>query len=122
MPISMSCVGFSLVVLVLCLWRDPTAYVVALVASIFLYYFSTPYLLGLAAALDHTGRWAAAAGSVYLFGFAAGPLLAGAVIAGGGYARLAAVCVAMMVPVLGLALAVNRRLDGGAPNAWQAVT
>lgn len=111
MPITVSCIGFSLVVLVLCLWREPAAYVSALLASILLYYFSTPYLLGLAAALDHTGRWAAAAGSVYLFGFATGPLLAGTAIAVGGYPGLAAVCVALMVPVWVLALFVNQRLS-----------
>jgi predicted MFS family arabinose efflux permease len=110
LPITVSCLAFAAVVLMLCLWREPTAFVSALLSSIMLYYFSTPYLLGLAAALDHTGRWAAAAGSAYLFGFAAGPLLAGATIAARGYSGLAAVCVALMVPVLGLALFVDRRL------------
>lgn len=114
LPITVSCLGFAAVVLVLCLWREPSAYVSALLASIMLYYFSTPYLLGLAAALDHTGRWAAAAGSVYLFGFAAGPLLAGAVIGAGGYTGLAAGCVALMVPVWILALVVNEYLRASA--------
>jgi predicted MFS family arabinose efflux permease len=116
-PITVSCAGFSLVVLVLCLWPDPEAYVSALLGSILLYYFSTPYLLGLAAALDATGRWAAAAGSVYLFGFAAGPLLAGTVIAAGGYAGLAAVCASLMVPVWVLALFVNHRLNASGSEA-----
>jgi predicted MFS family arabinose efflux permease len=73
-PISGFCVGFSLVVLALCLSRNPTVYVVALVASGAIFYFSIPYLFGLAAALDRSGRWAAAAGSA-LLGFAAGPLV-----------------------------------------------
>ena len=120
-PITVSCAGFSIVVLVLCLWRDPAAYVSALLASITLYYFSTPYLLGLAAALDRSGRWAAAAGSVYLFGFAAGPLLAGSVIATGGYPGLAAVCIALMVPVWVLALAVNQRLHASNADADDAI-
>lgn len=111
-PITGFCVGFSLVTLVLCLWRNPTAYIVALMASVVIYYFSIPYLFGLAAALDRRGRWAAAAGSAYLLGFAAGPLVAGHVIAAAGYASLAAVCVATTAAAWGLAMIVNRRLCG----------
>jgi hypothetical protein len=117
-PITGFCVGFSLVTLALCLWRNPTAYVVALVASVVIYYFSIPYLFGLAAALDRSGRWAAAAGSAYLLGFAAGPLVAGAVIAAAGYTGLAAVCVAITAAAWGLAMVVIRRFSGtaGAPH------
>jgi predicted MFS family arabinose efflux permease len=111
-PISGFCVGFALFVLVLCLWRNPTAYVVAVVASVVIYYFSMPYLFGLAAALDRRGRWAAAAGSAYLLGFAAGPLAAGAVIGAAGYASLAAACVAITAAAWGLAIVVNQRLRG----------
>ena len=119
-PITGFCVGFSLVTLALCLWRNPTAYVVALVASVVIYYFSIPYLFGLAAALDRSGRWAAAAGSAYLLGFAAGPVVAGAVIAAAGYANLAAVCVAITAAAWGLAMVVNRRLSGAARAAFPA--
>jgi predicted MFS family arabinose efflux permease len=87
-PILLSCAGFSVVVLVLCLWRDFAGYLFALIASLMIYYFSTPYFFGLAAALDRTGRWAAAAGSIYLLGFAAGPLVAGTAIAAAGYPRV----------------------------------
>ncbi|CAH2398574.1 MFS transporter [Mesorhizobium ventifaucium] len=107
-PISGFCIGFMLVVLALCFWRNPAAYVIALGGSVVVYYFSMPYLLGLAAALDRSGRWAAAAGSAYLIGFAAGPLVAGAVIVAAGYAGLAAVCVAFTLAAWGLAMAVNR--------------
>lgn len=110
LPISIFCTGFALVVLALCLWRNPTVYVVALVGSIIIYNFSTPYLFGLAAALDRSGRWAAAAGSVYLLGFAAGPLLAGTVISIAGYAGLAVVCIAITIFVWMLAMNVNQRL------------
>ncbi|WP_331374847.1 MFS transporter [Sinorhizobium chiapasense] len=112
-PISAFCLGYVLVVLVLCLWRAPLAYMVAVVASAVLYYFSLPYLFGLAAALDRSGRWAAAAGSAYLLGFAVGPMFAGAVIAGAGYASLAAFCVAMTMSAWGLAMSVlSRGFDG----------
>ena len=110
LPISAFCMGFVFAVLTLCLWRDPMAYVVALVVSIIIYNFSTPYLFGLAAALDRTGRWAAAAGAVYLLGFAAGPLLAGTVIATAGYAGLATICVAITIVVWLLSMFVNRHL------------
>jgi hypothetical protein len=116
-PILLSCAGFSVVVLVLCLWRDFAGYLFALIASLMIYYFSTPYFFGLAAALDRTGRWAAAAGSIYLLGFAAGPLVAGTAIAAAGYPGLAAVCIGIMIPVCGLAIAVNRRLDAAATPA-----
>jgi predicted MFS family arabinose efflux permease len=110
LPISVFCIGFAFAVLTLCLWRDPIAYVVALIVSIIIYNFSTPYLFGLAAALDRSGRWAAAAGAVYLFGFATGPLLAGAVIATAGYLGLATICVAITIIVWILTMIVNRRV------------
>ncbi len=113
-PISGFCAGFALVALALCLWRNPTAYVVALVASVVIYYFSIPYLFGLAAALDRSGRWAAAAGSAYLLGFAVGPMVAGSVIAAAGYAGLAGVCVAITAATWGLAMVVIRGVRGTA--------
>jgi len=116
-PISGFCAGFVLCALVLCLSHDRSVYTVALVASVVIYYFSIPYLFGLAAALDRSGRWAAAAGSAYLLGFAAGPLVAGAVIAAAGYAGFAAACVALTAVAWGLAMAVNRRLRGPARAA-----
>lgn len=109
-PISGFCAVFALVTLALCLSRDPATYIVAVVASVVIYYFSIPYLFGLAAALDRGGRWAAAAGSAYLLGFAAGPVAAGSVIAAAGYAGLAAACVAVTAAAWGLAMIVDRRL------------
>lgn len=110
-PISAFCAAFSLVALALCLWRDPTVYVVALVASVVIYYFSIPYMFGLAAALDLNGRWAAAVGAAYLLGFAAGPIMAGAVIAAAGYEGLAAACVTITAATWGLALMVIGRIS-----------
>lgn len=109
-PISAFSVGAMVVALVLCLSHDPTAYIIALVAWGAIYYFSIPYLFGLAAALDRSGRWAAVAGSAYLLGFAAGPLAGGAVIAAAGYAGLAVGGVALTAAAWGLAMVVDRRL------------
>jgi predicted MFS family arabinose efflux permease len=116
-PISGFYIGFWLVTVVLCFWRDHTAYIAALVASVIIYYFSVPYLFGLAAAIDRSGRWAAAAGAAYLLGFAAGPVAGGALISMAGYASLAVCCVAMTTVSCGLVLIVNRRLRWRAPAA-----
>lgn len=111
-PITGFCVAFILVVLALCLSRDPTTYIVGLVGSGVVYYFSIPYLFGIAAALDRSGRWAAAAGSAYLIGFATGPMLGGAVIDVAGYGAFAAVCISLTVAAWGFAMVVNRSLQG----------
>ncbi len=122
-PISAFCLGYVVVTLVLCVWENAVAYSVAVIVSAVLYYFSLPYLFGLAAALDRSGRWAAAAGSAYLLGFAAGPVFTGAVIAASGYASLAAVCVSMTIAAWALAVSVvarafnGRRLVGRLPNS-----
>ncbi|WP_025659581.1 MFS transporter [Rhizobium sp. IBUN] len=112
-PITGFCVGYILVVLALCLWPDPVAYSVAVIVSAVLYYFSLPYLFGLAAALDPSGRWAAAAGSANLLGFAAGPVVAGVVIGASGYASLAAVSSAMIAAAWVLAMyTIGRGYNG----------
>lgn len=112
-PISAFCLGYVVVALVLCLWTNPVAYSVAVILSAVLYYFSLPYLFGLAAALDQSGRWAAAAGSAYLLGFAAGPVFTGAVIAASGYASLATVCVTMTIVAWALAVSIVARAYHG---------
>jgi predicted MFS family arabinose efflux permease len=111
LPISAFCLGFAVVALVLCLSRHPVSYVAALVTSCVVFYFSVPYLFGLAAALDRSGRWAAAAGSAYLLGFAGGPLLAGAVIAAADYRGLAVVCVIGTIVAWGLAMVVEHHVS-----------
>ena len=87
-PISTFCVWYSATSLVLCLNTDATIYIVAVMSSFISFYFAVPYLFGLAAALDKKGRLAAAAGSVYLLGFAFGPMFAGNLIEWFGYAGL----------------------------------
>lgn len=79
-PIAAFSAAFSIIALVLCVNTHPVVFVVALVLSVLFFYFSVPYLFGLAAALDQQGRWAAAAGSAYLLGFAVGPAFAGTMI------------------------------------------
>ncbi len=109
LPISVFCLSYALVALALCLWQNSTVFVITLVLSVVLYYFSVPYLFGLAAAIDRSGRWAAAAGSAYLLGFAAGPILGGAVIKSAGYASLAVVSVGLMTITWALSMIVLSR-------------
>lgn len=115
-PISGFCVGFAVLTLVICLTYDPVTYVIAAVGSVIIYYFSIPYLFGLAAAIDRSGRWAVAAGSAYLLGFAAGPLFGGVVITASGYTGLALICAAITLVAWALAMAVIRS-HGTAPAA-----
>jgi predicted MFS family arabinose efflux permease len=119
-PMSGFFAGCALVVLVLCLSRNPTAYVIALVGSAVIYYFSMPYLFGLAAALDRTGRWAAAAGSAYLIGFAVGPSFAGGMIVEAGYDGLAVACVAFTAAAWGITMVVSRRVSATPRTALPA--
>jgi len=114
-PISGFFVAFTLDVLALCFWRDSIVFIVALVAATVIFYFSVPYMFGLAAALDRSGRWAAAAGSAYLLGYAAGPAAGGIVIAGSGYAGLGVASVVVTAVAFALSVIVCRRLDAAAP-------
>ena len=79
-PITVSSVAISMLAIVICINTQPVVYVIALILLAVFFYFSVPYLFGLAAALDRQGRWAAAAGSAYLLGFAVGPAFAGTMI------------------------------------------
>ncbi|EPE94156.1 MFS transporter [Rhizobium grahamii] len=113
LPISAFCFTSAVVAVMLCLWQNSTAFVIAVVLAAILWYFSLPYLFGLAAAIDRSGRWAAAAGSAYLLGYAAGPFLGGAVIASSGYTFLAVVVVALTAASWVLLMVVlNRSMAG----------
>ena len=84
-PITTFSFAISFLALVLCTNTHPVVYVIALTLVAVFFYFSVPYLFGLAAALNKQGRWAAAAGSAYLLGFAVGPAFAGTMIEFFGY-------------------------------------
>ena len=84
-PITIFCVAISILDIILCINTHHVVYVITLMLISVLFYFSVPYLFGLAAALDEQGRWAAAAGSAYLLGFAGGPAFAGTMIENYGY-------------------------------------
>ena len=109
-PISVFSVAFSIIAVVLCINIHPAVYVVALVLSVVFFYFSVPYLFGLAAALDRQGRWAAAAGSAYLLGFAVGPAFAGTMIEWYDYIGLGVASVIATILAWILLLLVARNL------------
>ena len=109
-PITAFSLAFCIIALVLCLNTNPLIFVLALIFSVVFFYFSVPYLFGLAAALDVKGRWAAAAGSAYLLGFAAGPGLAGTSVEWVGYPGLGIVCVASALMAWVLLISVVRQI------------
>lgn len=109
-PILAFSVSFSIIALVLCLNTNAAVFVVALALSVLFFYFSVPYLFGLAAALDRQGRWAAAAGSAYLLGFAVGPAFAGTMIAWYDYIGLGVASVIAAALACVLLLLVARKL------------
>ncbi len=106
MPITVFCVVFSLLAIVICINQNPVVYVGALILTVVFFYFSVPYLFGLAAALDRQGRWAAAAGSAYLLGFAVGPAFAGTVIETFGYPALGYASALVTMTAWGLLMVV----------------
>ena len=109
-PISVFSVAFSIIAIVLCVNTHAVIYVVTLVLSVVFFYFSVPYLFGLAAALDQQGRWAAAAGSAYLLGFAVGPAFAGTMIEWYDYIGLGVASVIATILAWILLLVVVRNL------------
>jgi MFS family permease len=64
-------------------------YAVAQIGWGLAFYFTAPYMLGLAASLDRQGRWTVAAGAMMMLGAAMGPLMAGSAIEIWGYAGFA---------------------------------
>lgn len=84
-PMTAFSVSYAVIAVAMCINNNPTLFIILLTLSIILFYFSAPYLFGLAASLDSKGRWAAAAGSAYLFGFAVGPAFAGSMVEWFGY-------------------------------------
>jgi MFS family permease len=55
-------------------------YAVAQVGWGLAYYFTLPYIMGLAASLDRQGRWTVSVGAMLVLGAAIGPLVAGSAI------------------------------------------
>jgi MFS family permease len=66
-----------------------TTYAVAQVGWGLAFYFTAPYILGLAASLDRQGRWTVTVGALMMLGAAIGPLMAGSAIEIWGYTGFA---------------------------------
>jgi len=94
---------------------QPGAFSAAQLAFAAAYYFSIPFLLGLAAALDATGRLATAFGACTTIGTALGPVVGGWLVAGGGsYRPLGGAALVGALLALLLLAPVARRLDSRA--------
>jgi predicted MFS family arabinose efflux permease len=96
------------------LTSDYTLMVAAAVLWGFSFYFISPYQMGVAAAMDRTGRVAVAAGALMNFGYAFGPGIGGAVIGYLGPRALLPVVVACVVIPLFMMLPVAVAQDRAA--------
>ena len=75
------------------------------------FYLWTPFAMGIAAALDHQGRWTVAAGGTVMLGVALGPWVAGAALEQLGSAGMSALVVGSTVCGLALLGPVSLALD-----------
>jgi len=96
------------------LTNDYTLMVAWAVVWGFSFYFISPYQMGVASAMDRTGRVAVAAGAMMNFGYAFGPGIGGAVIGYLGQQALVPVVVACMVVPLFMLLPVAIAQDRAA--------
>ena len=66
--------------LLICAIPHPTVYTVSVLLNNISYFFTLPYLLGTAAALDREGRWASIASTSFLGAIAIAPALGGLIM------------------------------------------
>jgi len=115
LPLSSGMVATGLTLLALGSVRTPRAYTVLLILNGIAYLFMVPYILGVAAALDRQGRWAAATIGAATVGAALGPGVVGPVIETHGYAAMAwvvfAAAMVAAIAVTPVARALDRRDD-----------
>jgi len=93
---------------------DPETYWVAQLLLGLAFFLTYPFLIGATAALDRTGRWAAAGAGTAMVGSAMAPVIAGAIVESFGYPALGVLGIAAAAITAALALPVVRIL-GAAP-------
>jgi len=74
------------------------------------WFFVVPYILGLASAIEESGKWVATATSSMYWGMAVAPALGGVVYDSWGLNTVGAICAGVMVVSLGMMLWVDRSL------------
>ncbi|MFQ5477392.1 MAG: MFS transporter [Candidatus Binatia bacterium] len=94
----------------------PAEYLLTQVAWGMAFFFTLPYLLGAAAALDSLGRWSAAGGAVSTLGYGLGPGIAGLIVARVGYPALGCFVFTASLAALGLALPAVWAMDRPVPR------
>jgi len=92
---------------------DGTLYIALNILWNLAYYFTVPYMMGALAALDDLGRWAVAGDAFWNGGMVPGPVIAGALVEGGGYIPLAGMALAAGVGCMLMLVGVLSRLDAG---------
>ncbi len=88
LPLTAGVVATGATLLALAYAATPLQYSVIITANGVAYLFMVPYVLGIAAALDPLGRWAAATVGAATIGAAIGPGVAGPVVEAAGYIAL----------------------------------
>ena len=88
-----------------------TTYAVAQVGWGLAFYFTAPYMLGLAASLDRQGRWTVTAGALMMLGAAIGPLMAGSAIEHWGYTGFAWLLMAFTAVAFASFVLVSSKID-----------
>lgn len=109
-PLLLSIAGIVGTIVVLVETESGLVFVACYAAWSFLFAFSMPYFLGLLAALDAHGRWAAMGTGVSGIGAACGPAAVGASVEASGYGVLATLIVAMGLVAAAILVPVVRNL------------
>ena len=106
-----------------CVVPHPLVYTVCITLNSIAYFFTLPYILGTAAALDRQGRWAAIASTLILAAMAVSPSIGGWIYEQFGISRLGATTLAGELVALGLLLiVVNKASFSGSATASPATS
>jgi predicted MFS family arabinose efflux permease len=109
-PLLIGMTGHALAVWFVVFASDQTAYLIPLLLQSLFFFLFLPYMLGLAATLDHSGHLSTLAGGVSLLGMGIGPFLSGTLVETWGYATIAYNVVGSVVVGYLLMLLVSRRM------------
>jgi DHA1 family inner membrane transport protein len=112
-PILLAIAGTVVSVFVLVASETSMAFILANATWTFLFAFSMPYFIGMLAALDPSGRWAAMGTGVAGIGAAIGPAAVGRIVEATGYGSLAILMLVTGVVAAALITPVLLRLDRG---------
>lgn len=121
-PLLLGYVGLALSILMVALGLGPSWFTAGAIGLNLFLLFLVPFLLGLLAGLDASGRSASAGPAFFMIGGAIGPAVGGLVIGVAGFAMLGAIGAMAVACALALALAAGSRIPSASasadPPAW----